>query len=143
MRAFLKLSALFALSAIAIGCIHPVRNTNLRMQSWIGHHESELIRAWGPASATSPDGAGGHILIYYFDKTHTTPDTRQTTTVTTTGPYASCPVVGGVVQNCQNTQARSITRTVGEAPRQSGYIAQRMFYVNSGGVIYHWRWQGL
>jgi len=130
-------------AATTVGCLHPIRNTNNMMQSWVGHHESELIQAWGPANSISPDGAGGHVLIYYTDKTYATPDTRQTITETRTGPYASCGSVGGVPLDCQNTQATSVSRTVGQAPRRAGYVAQRMFYVDPSGVIYRWRWQGL
>ena len=36
------------------------------MESWVGHHESELIASWGPPSRIMPDGKGGHILIYEF-----------------------------------------------------------------------------
>jgi hypothetical protein len=28
------------------------------------------------------------------------------------------------------------------APQATGYVATRMFWVNSQGAIYNWRWQG-
>jgi hypothetical protein len=34
------------------------------MESWRGHHQSELIASWGPPQSTASDGAGGTILIY-------------------------------------------------------------------------------
>jgi len=69
MRNFTLKAVLLGFAAITVGCIYPVRNTNIAMQSWVGHSEPEVIQAWGPANSISPDGAGGHILIYYFDKT--------------------------------------------------------------------------
>jgi hypothetical protein len=34
------------------------------MDSWLGHHKSELIQSWGPPSRYEDDGKGGQILIY-------------------------------------------------------------------------------
>lgn len=42
------------------GCVS-VRKS---MDAWVGHHESELILAWGPPAERDPDGMGGHVLVY-------------------------------------------------------------------------------
>lgn len=34
------------------------------MDSWVGTHQSELIRKVGPPERTASDGAGGVVLIY-------------------------------------------------------------------------------
>jgi len=34
------------------------------MDSWMGHHKSELIQSWGPPTRYEMDGKGGEILIY-------------------------------------------------------------------------------
>jgi len=34
------------------------------MDSWIGHHQSELIASWGPPEKIVSDGKGGRILDY-------------------------------------------------------------------------------
>lgn len=34
------------------------------MDSWMGHHKSELIQSWGPPTRYESDGKGGEILIY-------------------------------------------------------------------------------
>jgi hypothetical protein len=86
---------------------------NNQMQSWIGHPQSELILSWGPPARTTSDGNGGSILIY--------------------GQYVDLgQSPGQVYANGSYT-----------APQQNGYQRTRMFYVNSNGVIYSWRWQGL
>lgn len=35
-----------------------------KMDSWLGHHKSELIESWGPPTRYESDGKGGEILIY-------------------------------------------------------------------------------
>lgn len=39
------------------------------MDSWMGHHKSELIRQWGPPDRYESDGKGGEILIYESKQT--------------------------------------------------------------------------
>jgi hypothetical protein len=34
------------------------------MDSWLGHHKSELIQSWGPPDRYASDGKDGEILIY-------------------------------------------------------------------------------
>lgn len=34
------------------------------MDSWMGHHKSELIQSWGPPHRYESDGKGGEILVY-------------------------------------------------------------------------------
>jgi len=43
------------------GCI--LRPTK-KMQTWIGHHKSELIGTYGAPTGIASDGKGGEILIY-------------------------------------------------------------------------------
>jgi hypothetical protein len=87
-----------------------------KMQSWMGSTAQQLILSWGPPTRTSSDGAGGSILIYEYDRN-------------------MGQVPGLAVQNADG----SVSYT---APQRSGYVASRMFWVNSGGLIYNWRWQG-
>jgi len=129
-----------AATAIALGCLHPIRNTNYAMQSWVGHHESEVIRSWGPPTQTADDGAGGKILIYDYQQSYTTPGTAVATTQTR--PSGSCASIGGVTQPC-NLGSTSTTRTVITPPKTQTYGRSRMFYVNAQGYVYSWRWQGL
>jgi hypothetical protein len=102
-----------ALIFVVAGCVSPTK----AMQSWVGHHQSELIASWGPPQSTASDGAGGTILIY--------------------GSYVNLgqqpgQIVNGGYGNYYYT-----------APQQQGYQRTRMFYVHSDGIIYSWRWQGL
>ncbi|MGD9843112.1 MAG: hypothetical protein AB7F79_12180 [Steroidobacteraceae bacterium] len=96
------------------GCASRVTKT---MESWVGHHQSDLILDWGPPQQTAGDGKGGSILVY--------------------GNYVNLGQTPGqaTVNNFGN-----VTYT---APQQQGYQRTRMFYVNSDGYIYAWRWQGL
>ncbi|MBC8214290.1 MAG: hypothetical protein H8E71_06610 [Candidatus Marinimicrobia bacterium] len=52
----------------------PRMTTKEIMQTWIGSHQSELIRQWGAYTRTIDDGAGGKILIWeeHFTKSSTT-----------------------------------------------------------------------
>jgi len=38
------------------------------MQSWVGSHYSDLTIKWGPPTRIRPDGQGGQILIYEYDR---------------------------------------------------------------------------
>ncbi len=39
------------------------------MDSWLGHHKSELIQSWGPPVRYESDGKGGEILIWESKQT--------------------------------------------------------------------------
>ena len=86
------------------------------MDSWVGHYQSELIACWGPPTEIVPDGKGGCMLIYESIKG-------------TWGDLKEDRIKGG---------ANYSTR-----PRQPGYAATRIFYVNEEGIIYSWKWSGL
>ena len=91
--------------------------TSKAMASWVGHNQSELYQKMGPPTRVTNDGSDGTILIY-----ETYVNTGQQPGQVYNNGY------GGVNYT---------------APQQNGYLRQRMFYVHSNGVIYHWRWQGL
>ena len=44
-----------ASSVFLTGC---ATETNNMMQSWVGHHQSELIASWGPPLQVASDGKG-------------------------------------------------------------------------------------
>lgn len=127
---FFSLAGLFS---ILISSCAITENINETMQSWVGHHQSELIQSWGPPTRTTDDGAGGRILIYEtYVKTGTTP-----------GQYNyenNSLVVPGSDGNLYHTSPGTVTY---DPPQQQGYTRSRMFYANSEGKIYYWRWQGM
>ena len=84
------------------------------MQSWVGSTQHDLILKWGPPTRTASDGADGMILIYEYTSSGQIPGQA----------YVGA---GGVVFYT--------------APQSTQRTATRMFYVNSEGVIYSWRWQ--
>ena len=94
---------------VLVGCASISR----KMDSWKGHHKSELIASWGPPSRVTSDGKGGEILIYEYDR------------------------------NFGQTRGQIYSDGSYTAPRQNRYTAYRMFYVDGNGYIYNWRWQGL
>lgn len=49
-------SCVFAASALA--------DDQEIMDSWMGLHQSDLIKKWGPPTRYSPDGKGGEVLVY-------------------------------------------------------------------------------
>lgn len=113
----MKRSVPLAVSLLATllltGCASAI---NKKMESWLGHHQSELIQAWGPPQQTASDGRGGTILIY--------------------GSYVNLGQTPGTVQ----PNGAGVQYTY---PQQQGYKRTRMFYVNQKGIIYSYRWQGL
>ena len=64
MKNLIRLFILFILSGC--GPSQKVQQEKHReaMESWIGHHKSELIQSWGPPQRYESDGKGGEILIY-------------------------------------------------------------------------------
>jgi hypothetical protein len=113
LRLQLACGVVVAAAIATSGCAAQI---NSAMSTWVGHHQSELIRSWGPPSRTASDGQGGTVLIYdsYVDM-------GQTPGTAYTDPYG----------NVRYT-----------TPQQNGYARTRMFYVNADGYIYSWRWQG-
>lgn len=96
------------------GCASKINET---MQSWVGHHQADLIASWGPPNQRASDGKGGEILIYISQV-----DMGQTPGRATTDYFGN------------------VTYT---APTQNSYQRTRMFYIDQDGYIYHWRWKGL
>ena len=111
---FIALVALFIVLVGTGGC---AANVNKMMESWVGHHQSELILAWGPPNQVSSDGKGGQVLIY--------------------SGYVN---LGQTPGRANVDYFGNVTYT---APQQQGYQRTRMFYVDPNGYIYAWRWQGL
>lgn len=62
-----RLFTAFLVAAIFISCTTTQKaqdKTREVMDSWMGHHKSELIQSWGPPQRYESDGKGGEILIY-------------------------------------------------------------------------------
>lgn len=119
-RAFLK-TIFLVLPFLIPAC---ASNINEIMDSWLGHHQSELIASWGPPQRTSFDGKGGTILIYeqYVDLGQ-----EPGKIVYQPGPLGRNTILG-------DTGTYKYT-----APKQRGFTNIRMFYVNPEGYIYFWR----
>jgi hypothetical protein len=88
---------------------------NKIMSSWLGEHQSKLYQQWGPPHHITEDGAGGKILIYYSTVTNQVP---------------------GMIVN----QGNGVTTYT--TPMETGYEKNRMFYVDTDGRIYAFRWKG-
>ena len=117
----LVLSAFMLFALNSFGCAPKVNDfkkastINRIMDSWVGHYQSKLIANWGPPTKIVPDGKGGNIITYESLKG-------------TWGNVKDKHIVGGT---------HYPTR-----PRQPGYAATRIFYVNEKGIIYSWKWSG-
>jgi hypothetical protein len=122
------LSALL-IPVVASGCL--TGRMNAVMNSWMGHHYSDLIMTWGPPQAVYDDGSGGRILVYYQARQWTTPG--QATTFTTAQARIYDNMIWG--------QAQSFTQWV--PPQTYGYTAWRLFRISRDGKIYTWSWRGL
>ena len=110
----------FALAMVLLtgGCVaSKASKISEAMDSWVGAHKSQLFMKWGPPTRTASDGKDGEILTYEYDKTGTKikPDLW-----TTLGLKSGGHDVG-----------------------KTGNIAKRLFWVNSEGKIYHWKWEGI
>lgn len=88
---------------------------NAAMDSWVGSHKSEIILQKGPPDRVASDGLDGEILIW-----------EGTRTITSGG--SAWPTVDG----------KGYIYTAPVTVTKDWY---RMYYVNSSGIIYSWRWK--
>lgn len=114
----MKRIRLFFLIVTFIFTLTQCVSTSKIMQTWVGSTKAKLYQSLGPPSRVTEDGQGGEILIY--------------------DSYVNLGQTPGTVQ--RNSYNNSVRYT---SPQQNGYSRTRMFYVNSSGVIYNWRWKGL
>lgn len=61
MKKSTTLAAVLLVTLLLTSCASAI---NKKMESWLGHHQSELIQAWGPPHQTVSDGRRGTVLIY-------------------------------------------------------------------------------
>ena len=109
-------------SIVSLGCAARI---NKMMATWEGQPVTELVAKWGPPTSVVDDGNGGKILTY-------------TTFVTTYHEPAKSQTTGRVDPN------GNVNVTTTHTPEQtSGYNRQRVFFVNSRGIVYRWSWRGL
>lgn len=134
-RILMTTIALFIFS-ISLGCVSAINKT---MESWMGHNVNDLIASWGPPQQTMSDGQGGQILIYSQSRQWQTPGQATTNT------YGSANTSGNIYGNTYtgNTYGSARSTTTYTPPQTYGYAAQRLFWVNSNGIIYRWSWKGL
>jgi len=116
--------SIFSLS----GCAGQINQT---MQSWMGHHYSELIGSWGPPQQVFDDGRSGRILIWTQVRSYTSPGTSTTQT------YGQATAYDDYIWGS------ATSHTTYTPPQTYGYTAYRMFYIDKDGLIYNWTWRGL
>ena len=94
------------------------------MESWKGHSIAQLIRSWGPPQKIVSDGADGKIYIW-------------------TEPVDITLAPGSLKREGTYTDDGYTEDIRIEPPVKIEYDRVRMFWVNSRGIIYHWKWKGL
>ncbi len=113
---------------LSAGCAARI---NQVMASWQGHHFSELITTWGPPQQVFDDGAGGRILVWTAVRTFSSPG------------YASTYTTANATAFANHVWGSATSYTAYFPPETTGYVAYRMFWANSNGIIYRWQWRGL
>jgi hypothetical protein len=126
-RAGVALCLLLALAAGA-GCAMGMSNT---MDSWMGHHFSEVVGSWGPPQQIMDIGEGNRLFIWIEDRSYTTPGTTTTTQT------------GNATMAGNTAYGQGQTTTTYTPPQTTPMQATRTFWVNSEGIIYRWAWKGL
>ena len=116
--------ALLLLVISTVGCVGRINKT---MDSWVGHHFSELIASWGPPAQVFEDGSGGRVMVWTINRTFVSPGTSQTT-------FQATQV---------NNQIWGQATTTYNPAHVSGYTATRTFWVRKNGRVYKWAWKGL
>jgi len=65
-----RASLLVLLLSFLVACAPRQTGPSLseKLDSWIGHHQSDLIRQWGAPTRVTSDGQGGAVLVYEFTR---------------------------------------------------------------------------
>lgn len=108
---------------------------NRMMSSWVGHSYSELLFKWGRPSDVFPDGSGGYVLVYFENRSMTTPGTSTTTTRADIQTYDY-----GLGLNATGTET---SRTVYSPALTRNWTVFRNFRVRTDGTITEWSWRGI
>jgi hypothetical protein len=126
MKSLRFIACLFSVFVVA-GCASPDKI----MESWLGHHQSELISSWGPPQQVFDDGSGGRIFVYSTNRSFTSPGSSTTT-------------VNSMAYGYGNTAYGTATaHTTYNPPVTTSYAATRTFFVDRNGRIYRYAWKGL
>jgi hypothetical protein len=86
-----------------------------RLNTWLNHDKTELIKSWGPPSRIESDMNGGQIFIYDNSAEGQT---------------------GGLIYTNPKTGLTTYT-----TPQKYTKYLTTMMYVNQSGKIYHWRYE--
>ena len=102
------------------------------MESWSGHHYSELMASWGPPQQVFDDGNGGRVLVWTANRSFQVAPATNTTMTTGQALLYGNQIFGSSQSYTTYQPAQAVTWT-----------AYRMFWVNSSGHVYTWAWRGL
>jgi hypothetical protein len=105
------------------------------MESWLGHHESELLMSWGAPHSVLEDGRGGRILVYTENRTYVQPG--QATTTSTANAY------GYAYGNQAYVHGQGQSYTTYTPAQVHQWQVYRQFRVGSSGRIIEYSWRGL
>ena len=119
--------AAISFALIGSGC---AANVNKMMESWMGHHVSELIASWGPPQQVIDLGEEGKVYVWSAVRSFTTPGSATTTTTGSATVYGST-AFGSAQSTTTYTPPQTTSRT-----------ATRSFWVDKNGRIYLWAWRG-
>jgi hypothetical protein len=130
-----KLTILFfgLLLWICTGCGTPDK----AMQSYVGHHYSELVANWGAPQQQMSDGKGGQIWIYLRTRSFQTQGESSTTS--RLNGYSS-----GSVNNNDYTGRSTYygdSQTTYTPSRQITRVSRRTFFIDGQGIVYRYAWQ--
>ena len=100
------------------------KKQNAIMESWKGAHITRLIRSWGPPQEITSDGGNGKIYIW-------------------TRPVDIRLAPGSIKRKRTYTYGGYTERTQVKPPVRIKYDRVRMFWIDSQGIVYHWKWKGL
>jgi hypothetical protein len=132
-----------AFALISCGCLGHMRDKmNARLQFFINKPKEELIAQFGTPQTTMPDGSGGQIWIYSFDRAYTTAGFSEATVTgnaNTDGRFH-----GGMLGRGYNseTQIYGTATTTYRPPKTTHYVARRTFFINKDGIVYRFTWHG-
>lgn len=100
------------------------------LQSWVGSHVDDLVRAWGPphGSHTFKDGSRAYLYV-------------RSRTVALAAPQVYRPVVIPDRGAPSGARTAFVEESIGE-PRLHAFTCETTFEIDPDGIVRKWTWRG-
>lgn len=119
------------LAILMVSCV----NMKEVMNSWMGHHYTELLASWGPPTNVYDDGQGGRVLQYMVQSSYTMPGRSYTNS----NAYVQGQATYDANSIWGNAYGQGSSTTTYVPPQTYTQTRYRTFWIDRSGKIYRWQ----